>query len=365
MIIDRALIREVLHTCGAVTIVMLGIFLVGRLVGFLREAARGVIPVDSVLVMLFLKLVTYMDVILPLMLYIAVLMVLGRWNRDNEMTVIAACGIGLTHFLKPMAIVASLAVALVAGFSMYLSPLSVRVAKSLEQEFKSRSEISGVIPGVFMDTRRGDGVYFVEEYDEQADQYRNVFAYNTSFNKEGVVVAQTAFQQQDELTGDRFLVLKNGTRYEGNPGEPDYRIVEFETYTLRIAESAPPAPAIPINGHYTTTLFTADHPALKTELQWRLAKPITVPILVLFALAFSYVDARRSRLPSILLACLTYFIYTNLMAFAVGWMNNGRLAPELGLWWVHGLFLVVAMYLFRRRSRNEPVIPSLRLRPIR
>ena len=362
MIIDRALIREVLHTSGAVTVVILSIFLVGRVMGFLREAAQGGIPVDSVLVLLFLKLVTYMDVILPLMIYIAVLMVLGRWSRDNEMTVIAACGIGLSHFLRPMAIVVAFAMVLVAGFSMYLSPLSVRAALSIKEEFKNRSEISGVVPGVFMDTRKGQGVYFVEEYDALADEYKNVFVYNNALSKEGVVVAKTARQQQDELTGDRFLVLKNGTRYEGNPGQPDYRILEFETYRLRIREGPVPTPSLPLAGRSTPDVFGADDPRIRAEWQWRLAKPIAIPILVLFALSFSYVEARRSRLPSMLMACLIYFLYTNFMGFAAAWMNKGKLFHGLGLWWVHALFFGVAIYLFMRRSRNEPILPRLGLR---
>ena len=39
MIIHRAFTREVLQTCAAVTTILLSIFLVVRVVGFLRQAA--------------------------------------------------------------------------------------------------------------------------------------------------------------------------------------------------------------------------------------------------------------------------------------------------------------------------------------
>jgi len=101
MILNRALLRETFQTGGAVGLVLLSIFLVIRLVAVLRQAAEGVIPIDAVLQILLLRLVTNMDIILPLVLYVSVLMVLGRWSRDNEMTVVNACGISSVNFLKP------------------------------------------------------------------------------------------------------------------------------------------------------------------------------------------------------------------------------------------------------------------------
>ncbi|MDH3281215.1 MAG: LptF/LptG family permease, partial [Gammaproteobacteria bacterium] len=133
MIVSRALVREVLYTSGAVTVVIVSIFFVVRMLGFLKEAAQGDIPVESVLILVLLKLISYLDVIIPLMLYIAILMVLGRWSRDNEMTVLAACGIGLGNLLQPLAVLAALTAGLVATFSFYLGPLAVRAGHAIEQ----------------------------------------------------------------------------------------------------------------------------------------------------------------------------------------------------------------------------------------
>ncbi len=357
MIINRALIREVVYTSGAVTVVIVSIFLVVRVLGFLKEAAQGDIPVESVLVLVFLKLISYLDVIIPLMLYIAILMVLGRWNRDNEMTVLAACGIGLGNFLRPLAVLAASTAALVALFSFYLGPLSVRAGHAIEQEFKQRSEISGVIPGVFMETRSGGGVYFVERYDRDAGRYENVFVYKSSFNKEGVVVAKYGFQRVDELTGDPFLILRNGTRYEGNPGEPNYRILDFETYALRIEQRNRRSTALPVKGRPMAELIRSDHPQLVSEWNWRISKVIVVPILALFALVFSHVNPREGRMFGMILAFLTYFLYSNVLGFGVALMKKGKLEGGWGLLAIHAVFLLVALYFLMRRSRNLPFLP--------
>jgi lipopolysaccharide export system permease protein len=365
LIINRALVREVLQTSGAVTLVILCIFLVVRALGFLQQAARGDIPVESVLVLVGLKMVSYVDVILPLVLYIAILMVLGRWSRDNEMTVLAACGLGISNFLKPLAALVLIVGSFAALFSFYLTPLSVTKGFHIEQEYRNRSEIAGVVPGVFMETRRGQGVYFVEEFDKNADRYEDIFVYKSSFGKEGVVVAKYGFKRLDELTGDQFLILKNGTRYEGNPGQPDYRIIDFETYALRIEPRTEVSPIIPVKGRPTLEIAADPHPLLVSELQWRVAKVIMVLVLAIFALAYSFVNPRQSRFPGMVMAFLTYFIYANSLGFAVAMIKKGKIAPEAGLWWIHVIFLAVAMMLVYRRSRNLSLVslPRLRLRP--
>lgn len=362
MIVNRALIREVLYTSAAVTLVIVSIFLVVRMLGFLKEAAQGDIPVESVLILVLLKLISYLDVIVPLMLYIAILMVLGRWSRDNEMTVLAACGIGLSNFLKPLSVLAVVVCVLVGLFSFYLGPLAVRAAHSIENEFKQRSEITGVVPGVFTETRKGGGVYFVERYDRKAGRYENVFVYKSSFGKEGVVVAKYAFQRVDELTGDPFLVLRNGTRYEGNPGAPDYRILDFESYALRIEARNQVSTVVPTKGRPMGEIMRADHPRLVSEWNWRIGKVIVVPVLVLFALVFSYVNPREGRLLGMLMAFLAYFLYSNTLGFGVAMIKRGKLDGSWGLWVIHAAFLAVALYFFLRRSRNLPMVPRPRLR---
>lgn len=361
MIINRAMVAEVLRTSGAVTMIIFSIFLVMRALGFLQQAARGDLPVDSVLILLVLKLIAYFDVILPLMLYIAILMVMGRWSRDNEMAVLSACGVSLFNFLKPLLVLVLIMGSIVAAFSFYLTPKANMMGWQLEKEYRNRDEISGVIPGVFMETRKGQGVYFVEHYDERADRYEDVFVYKSSFGKEGVVVSKYAFQRIDELTGDKFLVLTNGTRYEGQPGAPDYRIVDFETYALRIEPQEPIPSRGPVKARPTTEVVGDPHPALVSEWHWRISKVMVLPALGLFALTFSFVPPRQNRLPGMIMAFLIYFLYTNLLGFGVAMISKGRLSGEVGLWWIHLGFLLLAVVLFYRRGRNLPLVPLPRI----
>ena len=223
MIIHRAFIREVLHTAGAVLVILFSIFLVTRVVHFLRQAAEGDIPIGSVALLVLLKMITYLDIMIPLVVYIAMLMVMGRWVRDNELTVISACGISMSRFIRPAAVLFLGVGSVVALLSLYLSPMSVEFSHRKEGEYRNRTDVAGILPGVFTETRSGRGVIYVERYDRATDTFHDIFVYNGSNGEESIVVAGVGERTVDGTTGGDFLVLKDGTQYRGTIGAAGIR----------------------------------------------------------------------------------------------------------------------------------------------
>jgi len=359
MIIHRAFIKEVLQTCSAVTAILFSIFLVTRLVGFLRDAAEGDIPIDGVFLLLILKMITYLDILIPLVLYISTLLVMGRWIRDNELTVISACGIGMRQFLKPAMVLFAIVGSIVAIFSLYLSPLSAEVGRSIKHEYRNRTDVTGITPGVFIETRSGNGVYFVEEYDEKTDTFRDVFVYNGGEGEEGVVVADSGYKTVESKTNDDFLILKNGTQYRGSAGTTQYSVMDFETYAVRLKRRARDHYILPVKARSTATLLADNHRTSIGEFHWRMAKVIMLPILLIYALSFSSMTYRRNRFPGMIAALLVYFTYSNVLGLVVALIRRGALHPHFALWIVHLLFLGAALYLFRRRCANKPLLPGV------
>lgn len=361
MIINRSFITEVLRTALAVTFVIISIFLVLRVMGFLSQAAEGLIPVGGVLSLVVLKMVSYLDVLLPLMFYIALIMVLNRWYSDQEMAVLASAGLGIAHFLKPLAVLIAILGGLVVFFSFYLTPLSLAKGYSLEQTYRQSNEVSGVVTGRFVEAKAGNGVYFVESYNRRTGDYENVFVYRASFDREGVVVARTAYRTEDAETEDHFLVLVNGTRYEGVPGSPQYRVVDFEKYAVRIEPKNRISNYLPIRARPNSELRNSEEPSFRSEWYWRIAKVFTLPILAIFALALSHVDSRRGKSTGMFLAFLVYLTYTNLLGYTVALVKKGEASNGLPIWTVHFCYLILSIYCLYRRNYNLPMIPQLRL----
>jgi len=359
LILDRSLTREITYTGIAATIIIFSIFLVARLVSLLSQAARGDVPADLVFTLLGLRLVSTFDVLLPVMFFLAILMVMDRWIRDNELSIWAASGVGLRRFLKPLVIMGLVLATIIAMFALFIAPGADVKAKTLKQQGLERAMVSAITPGVFNEAQNGQAVYYVEEVGLDDNTLRNIFTYGEAQQREGVVVAERGFQQIDENTGDRFIILKNGSRYEGIPGNADYRMIEFETYAIRIK------PVTKVSEHLYPKempfgdLLASSERAHKVEIQWRLSKVAIVPVLAILALAFSSLDVRRGRLGRIMGAIGIYFLYSNILGFAHALLKSDKVPVFLGMWWVHGIFLMFALYMLQRRIANRSLLPGL------
>lgn len=358
-ILHRALLRETALTAGGAALVLLSIFVLARLVAVLRRAAEGDIPLGGVVQVLSLRLMTNVDIMVPLVFYVAVLMALGRWSRDNEITVLAAAGLGPAQFLKPLAALALFAAAVAGSFSLYLSPLAVRAVEAIEQGYERRAETALIDTGAFTEIRSG-GVYFIERFDDETGRYRNVFFYGRERGRDFVVAADVGFVTVDADSGDPFLVLKDGSRYGVVAGEPGYEVIDFETYAIRLSHRRTDTLAVPLKGMETSELLAAGHRVRVVELNWRLSKIAVIPALALFALSFGMADNRAGRLSGMFLAFLVYFAYANLVGFAVAAMRRGELHPWLGVWYVHLAFLALALWTFWRRLVGPRARPSSR-----
>ena len=371
---------------------MLVICLVIRTLGFLRMAAEGVMPLGRIVSLLGFKLLSYLDVMLPLMLYMAILLVLGRWRKDNELIVLAASGWGLPAFLRPAVTLMLLSILLIGGFSFYLSPLSVQAGARVETELRNRSDLESVVPGLFVESASARAVYFVESRDADSNQLENLFAYGSDLGNEMVIVAANGYQET--RGGTDYLVMSDGVRYDGTPGSPTYRVTRFEKYGIRIQRASSAPLQVPLRGwpYFITDrnekwkalldekyrdicrshsfasiaaciagVITIDStkPTHVAELCWRMSKVLMVPVLILFALASSSGYSRRQRLPTFVIALVIYFAYYQAVGLLVAMIRNGTVTDSTMLWFLHLLMLVAAGYCFWRRSNNRPLLGRL------
>lgn len=359
MIIRRAFYREASLTILAVATVLLILFIFLGLTQLLGRAAAGKQARDIVLLLLGLELVHRLSLLLPLALYLGTVLTLSRWYRDNEMTVLAACGIGLGSMLRAVLYLAIGGSVVVGALSLYLSPWARAKAEQVKSDSENRMELSVAVPGSFTELRGADRILYAQRMGE-GGVLQGVFASDRRSPRQNILSAARA-QQQNGPAGERLLVLQQGSVYEGVPGEGDYRIVEFGEYTVRLEPPEPRwSPGKP-EGMPTSVLLRSSHRRELAELHSRLAKPLSVIVLALFALVLAHTDVRRGRAGNLLAAVLVYFLYSNLLGVGEALVKDGRLPSALGLWWLHGLFIAAALYLFARRAGNRPLLGLSRL----
>ena len=85
------------------------------------------------------------------------------------------------------------------------------------------------------------------------------------------------------------------------------------------------------------------------ELHWRVALPLAVIIMGLFAIPLAFVNPRSGRSWNLIMAVLVYVLYNNMLSIFQVWTAHGRIPTWLGLWPVHfAMVLLIAVMFYRR-----------------
>jgi lipopolysaccharide export system permease protein len=354
MIFERAARREFAQAAAGISVALLAILTSSQLIRLLKDAAGGRIAPDAVASLLGFSALNFMPILLSLTLFVAVLLSLSRAYRDSEMVVWFSCGTPLTAWLRPVLMFALPIVFAIALLSSFLSPWANQSRAEYRQKLSARSELSQVSPGVFREVKKGQRVFFVEAMADDASQVANVFLASVQEGQLGVVMSNSGYQEIAE-NGDRFVVLEHGRRYEVEPGTPEFKIMDFERYLVRV-EDADAEPAersvrgMPIHELIWDTSFKA-----RGELLWRIGMPVSALILALLAIPLSYVNPRAGRSANMLIAILIYAVYSNLISVSQAWVSQGRLSFWIGVWAVHALMLLpLALLFYKRIALNMP-----------
>ena len=349
-IFQRSLLREFSNLAVAVFATLFAITLTTQLIRYLGQAASGKLLSEAVLALLGFSALNYLPVLLSLTLFISVLMAISRSYRDSEMVIWFGAGVPLTAWVRPVLIFAAPLVFVIALLSTFLAPWANAQSEAYRRQLESRDEMSRIAPGVFHESANAERVFFVEAVGGSSTSVQNVFVTTVQHGRLGVMVSRRGFEET-AANGDRFIVLADGRRYEGNPGEADYRVMEFKRYAVRIETREAKSGQIPARALSTQTLLQDPHQGNLAELLWRIGLPLAALNLALLAIPLSFVNPRASRSTNLVFALLTYMTYSNLISVSQAWVAQGKLSFHVGWWAVHLAMLLLLLALFYRRMR--------------
>lgn len=349
-ILDRYLFREIASTWLAVTLVLLMILLTNQFARILGDVAKGKLPKGVVMDVIGLSVVQYLTVLVPIGLFLSIMLALGRLYRDSEMPAMMACRVGPSGVYRPLVWLTLPLVLGVAWLAIDLGPRALQQVERIGAEARREADLASIEPGRFTVFGPNNAVVYGERV--TADGFmENVFLQRFVEDDDGeaniveVVVAERGEQVDSDDPDIRFLVLHNGRRYEGVPGTPQFRVVEFAEHGIpyRLPSLDPQEPE-PREMPVSMLLRSAD-PVHRAELQWRIGVPLSTIILAIFAVPLSRSQPRSGRYGRLAVGLLVFIIYFNLLSAAKAWVEKGELDPLLGLWWVHGVFLLAALML--------------------
>lgn len=352
MIIFRYLAREVMVSMVAVSGVLLLIIMSGRFVKYLAEAAAGKLDPDVLFAVMGFRLPGFLELILPLGLFIAFLLAYGRLYMDSEMTVLSACGMSQRRLVGYSMLPAGIVAAFVALLSLWISPVGIHKANMVLESQKKRTEFEHLSPARFQETSSGKSVTYAERFSDDHKVMQDVFMAEMGSSSESdqvelaVITAESGEQVTDPVTGQRYLKLNNGYRYSGNPGEANYEVVEFESYWQhlvvddRSSDGDVKADSLP-----TRKLMQSSNQENIAALHWRFSLPVLVLVVTLLAVPLSKTNPRQGRYVQMIPAILLYIIYLVSLNAARGAVEEGSVSPWLSIWAVHLVALLIALLL--------------------
>jgi lipopolysaccharide export system permease protein len=348
-ILDRYVFREVAVTWLAVTGVLLAILVSNQLARILGLAASDGLPQQVVMTLIALTSIQNLTVLMPIGMLLAVMMALGRLYHDSEMAAVRACGSGPERLYVPVMLLAAMVAVGLAWLAFDVAPTAYGKAMNLKREALRDAQFGQLEPGKFRTFAGGAAVFYAERADDAGTLY-NVFIERREGEKVEIAVASRAIHRIEEDGRLHVIVLFDGERYDGVPGETTFRKLRFAEHGIPIRIPDPDAGRQRSESKTTAELLASTDPKDASELQWRVSLPFMVLLLAFLAVPLSALKPREGRYARIAVAILVYFAYANLIATVRIWIEKGQLDPALGLWWVHLLLLAFALYLLHRQS---------------
>ncbi|HMN43446.1 MAG TPA: LPS export ABC transporter permease LptF [Povalibacter sp.] len=369
--LDRYVFREVAVTWLAVTVVLLAILLANQLARVLSQAAANDFPREVVFALIGLTTTGNLSIIMPIGFFLAIMLALGRLYHESEMAAIQACGVGPAGLFRPITLLGIVIVALLAWLSFIAIPAASARAQAIRAEALRDAQFGLLEPGRFRTFGGGNIVFYAERVDENGILHNvNVFIERPVKTDESgdarevqpasrfEIWTATRAEQRGAGQAEQTFVLYDGERYEGVPGEGQFRIIRFSEGGIPIRLGDPAGRASKADMKLTAELLDSTDLKDVAELHWRIATPVSALVLMMLAVPLARLRPRQGRFGRMGIAILAYFIYYNSLVAARTWIENGVAPQSLGLWWVHVIALVAAALLLLRAYPIGRVRPA-------
>ncbi|ANJ66199.1 LPS export ABC transporter permease LptF [Halothiobacillus diazotrophicus] len=342
-ILTRYFLRESgVATLGVGATVLL-IMLANLLAKALGMTAEGALPAHLIPAIMAFNAVNLLMYVLPVGLFIGLMLALGRLNRDSELSVMRACGYGPSHLTRAVLWLAIPVTLLAAFITLVGWPYLDQVRTQMIDTARSQKLLEQLPVGRFIEDPSGKLVLYVGG--KAKGGYTDIFAFNQPLNsgsanrKSGIEMAPTGHLIADD-DGNRYMVLADGRRIQGDPGQADWTVVDYRTHEILI-----PGASSAITGQSTQksswALLFSKVPDDQAQIFYRISQALSALVLALIAVPLAQSRPRSGRYGRLFWAFLLYALYFNLIALIDNAIKHQELSLLAGMAVTHGSFILL------------------------
>ena len=355
-IFDRYIARETAMTWAAVAAVLVLVVVVNRFAVYLGQAAAGQIPAFATFALLGLSVIGLLEIIVPVSLFLAIVISLGRYYRDQEAVAAFACGLTPARLYRPIALLGVIAATLLAALALWATPWAHATAHRMEVGAHAEAQVSVMEAGRFKMLAGGTGVFYAGSVDRKTGVMHPIFAELKEDGRPLLITARDGRLIMQPQTGERHLELGPGRRYQGLADSLDWTVTHFRSARLLVQPPGRPAKtSTDYDRMSTADLLRSPEPGARATLEWRLSQPLTALLLMLIAVPLAHMRPRQGRYARLVPAILVYLVYFNLLGVGRIWASQAGWGSRVGLWWVPAAALAFGLVLLKQRFGSRRV----------
>jgi len=345
VILTRYLVGEISKPLIAVLVILVVLF--GSFSGarFLSDAVNGLLPTDTILQLVGLKALISLEVLIPISLYLAVVLALGRLYSESEITAMFALGLTPGWVMRVVLMVSALLAVGVAFLSLDLRPWAYQRLHQLSSEAQASLNVGNMEAGTFYESDDGDRVIFIGRRAGPDAPARDVFVQFRARGRRQIVHADQAVPLPDASHQNGSTIdFSDAKIYEiaRHPGEDD-RSAHARRMRVNLSPSATTQPGYSALSASSAQLAVSTDAGDVAEFQWRLSTSLSTLLLGLLGVPLSRSQPRQGKYAKMGAAILIYAAYYLLSTSARTWVEQGAVAAFPGIWWTPALLALVLL----------------------
>ncbi len=358
-IINRYIFREIAFPFFLILFVLTFVLLMGRILQIMDLMVNKGISVLDILHLVMLIMPSFLMFTIPIALLVSILIAMGTFSADNEITALKAAGVSLLQIYYPVAVASLLTFACTMVIGYFLVPESNFATKKLLFELATQNASIGIKEKVFNSDFK-DLLLYADKIPANGEYMEGVIISDKrNAEEQNTIIAKKASLVADSKKMIVKLRLENGSIHTVSTDLKNYRKVDFRTYDLILDLSTTLATYSEEYKSSTEMTLTEllermkkpglDGAAVR-ELAIEVHKKFSLPLSCIFfgllALPLGITSHRAVKSRGFAVGIMIVAAYYLLRIGGEALAETGRLSPAVGVWTPNVLFAVAGILLF-------------------
>lgn len=227
--LNRYILRQCFAVMIFVTAALSAAVWLAQSLRLIDLAVNGGLSIEVFLYLAVLILPRFLDIVLPIGVFIAVLFTFNRLTAESELVVMRSAGLSPLALAKPVMMLALIAYLILMSLSLYFLPVANGAFKDLQFEIRNRFVSSLIQEGAF--TTVSDRLTFYVRDRDDHGEVTGLMINDTRDPLRPVTIFAERAAFVDTPAGSRIIMI-DGNRQQFDTQTHKLSVLTFDRYTL-------------------------------------------------------------------------------------------------------------------------------------